>query len=329
MIDHSAQFKRIPAVLPEPLIPGILCNPASGRIKKHRQAVREVLNTIPDSTYLEATTAVEIHESIRQLAAAGVNLLILAGGDGTVHGALTHMFGLWQGELPAVAVVPGGTTNMTALDMGVTKKPLAGIRMLAASVAQPGLLRYTLRPVLRIEQGVDTELFGMFFGCGLIPHGVKYFHRRFDPFSLTSEFAGGMVMLAYLFGFLLYPSVLPANHLTLIREDRTIENPGCLAAFSTTLDRLLLGIRPYRKLDRDSLLFTVIENNIKSVWTTLISLLTGNGGLATGVSQEGMGDRLELLFDGDYIVDGELYHARRENGPVVITKTVPLRFLVL
>jgi len=329
LTDQSAQFKHIPATLPEPLIPGILCNPASGRIKNHRQTIREALKSIHNSTYFEATTAVEIRDSIRQLGAAGVNLLILAGGDGTVHCALTHMFGLWQREFPAVAVISGGTTNMTALDMGITHKTLAGIRLLAAAVAQTGMPRYTLRPVLCIEHGMDTKLFGMFFGCGLIPHGVKYFHHRISQFGLISEFAGGMVMLAYLLGFLLCPSGLPANHLTLIREGRTVENPGALAAFSTTLNRLLLGFRPYRRLDRDSLFFTVINNNIKSVWNTLISLLAGNGGLATGINHEGIVNRLELLFDGDYIVDGELYHAQRRNGPIVITKTAPLRFLVL
>lgn len=329
MTDQFPQFKCIPATLPEQLIPGILCNPASGRIKNHRQAVSQALKVIPDSTYLEAITAVEIRESIRQLATAGVNCLILTGGDGTVHCALTHMFGLWQGDLPVVAVIPAGTTNMTALDLGITAKPLAGIRLLAAAVARPGLSRYTLRPVLHIEHGVDTKLFGMFFGCGLIPHGVKYFHHRVSQFGLTNEIAGGMVMLAYLSGFLLRPSGLPAIHLTLIRAGRTVEKTGCLAAFSTTLDRLLLGIRPYRKLDKDSLFFTVIDNNIKSVWTTLISLLAGNGGIAGNISHEGIKDRLELLFDGDFIVDGELYHAQRRNGPVVITKTVPLRFLLL
>jgi diacylglycerol kinase family enzyme len=329
LTDRLRQSDAEPETPGGPVIPGILCNPAGGRIKNHLEATRRALKSLPASMYLEAATATEIRDSIRLFSDSGLNLLILAGGDGTVHCALTHLFRLWEGELPAIAVIPGGTTNMTALDLGISKRPLACIARLAAALAQPDTRYYTMRRVLRIEQGLDTKLFGMFFGCGLIPHGVKYFHRRVRQYGLTNEFAGGMVMLGYLFGFLLRPAGLPAIHLTLFMDGRSFEKHGCLAAFATTLDRLLLGIRPYRRLKKGSLFFTTIDNTMKSVWSTLISMLTGNGGCNTNTCHLAHTERLELLFDGDFIVDGELYNAQRQSGPIIITGTAPLRFLVV
>lgn len=329
MTDQHRQTNLKPSTFHEPIIPGILCNPASGRLRHHPQAIRQALQEIPVCAYLEAVTTTEIQESIRRFSDSGVNLLVLAGGDGTVHGALTHLFNLWQGELPAVAVIPGGTTNMTALDLGIRKKPLACISLLGTGITRPGSLQYNLRPVLSIDQGAAGRLFGMFFGCGLIPHGVQYFQNKVRQLAVTNELAGGFVMLGYLFGLLLRPGSLPSVHLTLRRAGSDIEKHGCLAAFTTTLDRLLLGIRPYRKLDKGSLFFTIIDNNMQSVWSAVVSLLAGNGGGDADGNHGGSSDKLELLFDGDFIVDGEMYHAQRKNGPVAISRTAPLRFLVL
>ena len=217
---------------------------------------------------------------------------------------------------------------MTALDLGMKRKLIESISRLGAAIADPGSIKYTWRRVLKIEQGAMVNLFGMFFGCGLIPHGVKYFHNKVDKLGVTGEIAGGMVMIKYLAGFLLRPGILPVTHLTILMQGRTEERCGCLAAFVSTLDRLLLGMRPYRNVKIDSLFFTIIDNNMKSVWSSVISLLAGNGGGPGSIHEGGM-DRLEILFDGDFIVDGEMYHAQRQNGPVSITRTEPIAFLVV
>ena len=307
---------------------GILCNPASGRLKGRLHEIKRSLNTIPDSSYCEAVSSTEINQSIRRFADSRINLFIIVGGDGTVHTSFTHLFHIWKGKLPVVAVIPGGTTNMTALDLGMKRSPIESISLLGSAIADPEPTKYTLRRVLRIEQGEILKLFGMFFGCGLIPHGVKFFHNNIRGLGVTNEFAGGFVMIKYLPGFLFRPGNLPATHLTLLMEGRTVERHDCLAAFATTLDRLLLGVRPYRNLKTDSLFFTAINNNMKSVWSSVISLLAGNGG-GSGDIQAGSMDRLEFLFDGDFIVDGEMYHARRQDGPVSITRTEPITFLVV
>ena len=311
-----------------PINAGILCNPASGRIRGCLPDIRQSLETIPGAKYCEAVSSDDIRESLRLFADSGINLLIMVGGDGTVHTSFTHMFNRWKGNFPVVTVIPGGTTNMTALDLGMKQRPIESISRLAAAIADPGSIKYTLRRALKIEQGKVLKLFGMFFGCGLIPAGVKYFHNKVSKLGLTGELAGGMVMIKYLIGFLLRPGSLPATHMTLLMEGRTIEKYGCLAAFATTLDRLLLGMKPQRNVKINSLFFTVIDNNMKSVWSSVISLLAGKGG-GSGSIHEGCNERLEFLFDGDFIVDGEMYHAQRQDGSISITRTEPIRFLVV
>ena len=311
------------------LVIGILCNPASGRIKRCLEELKLMLNTVPAAVYHEAVTADEIHKAIELLSERQVNILILIGGDGTVHTALTCLFRDWGDSRPVVAVIPGGTTNMTALDLGMRKKPLDYIPLLAAGVEAPHSLNLTTRDVLEIKHGDNTRLFGMFFGCGLIPHGVEYFHETIGKSGVTSELSGGLVMLKYVLGLLFRPGTRPVTPVTIIRGGGNIDYNYCLVAFITTLDRLLLGIRPYRRIEKGRLFFTIINNNMKSVWGSVLSLLAGKGGVNTGEYIKRKGDRIDLLIDGKFIVDGELYNASRSGGTVSISRAGSIEFLVL
>jgi diacylglycerol kinase family enzyme len=67
-------------------------------------------------------------ELARAAAADGVDLVIVHGGDGTVHGVVNGLLGepgpLPQGHVPAVAVVPGGSANVFARSLGIPPDPI-------------------------------------------------------------------------------------------------------------------------------------------------------------------------------------------------------------
>ena len=196
MTEHAASPPGRPAAPVSPVIPGVLCNPAGGRVRRRVQLIRASLQSLPAAVYREALTGEEIRDALRQCIDAGVNLLILMGGDGTVHCVLSELYRHRQAAVPALAVLPGGTTNMTALDLGMTGKPLARIPLLAAALARPDAMRFITRPVLQVSHGGELRLAGMFFGCGLIAQGVKYFNSRIRRLGVTHEISGGVVMLA-------------------------------------------------------------------------------------------------------------------------------------
>src|SRR4051812_28175053 len=103
---------------------GLLFNPLSGRIRKRKDSVRRALDAIPGATYREVTNALEINASVDAFISADVDLLVIVGGDGTVQGVLCHLFAMYPCiEWPVLTVVPGGTTNMTALDLGICGSP--------------------------------------------------------------------------------------------------------------------------------------------------------------------------------------------------------------
>lgn len=69
--------------------------------------------------------AIELADAARR---DGVDLVIVHGGDGTVHGVVNGLLGrpgpLPQGHVPAVAVVPGGSANVFARSLGIPSDPV-------------------------------------------------------------------------------------------------------------------------------------------------------------------------------------------------------------
>jgi diacylglycerol kinase family enzyme len=64
----------------------------------------------------------------------GTDLVIVHGGDGTVHGVVNGLLGrpgpLPKGHLPAVAVVPGGSANVFARSLGIPPDPIDATNLL-------------------------------------------------------------------------------------------------------------------------------------------------------------------------------------------------------
>ena len=118
---------------------GLIFNPLSGRIRKRKDAIRRALTEIPGATCREVTNAHEINASVEAFIDAGVDLLVIVGGDGTVQGVLCHLFATQPlSSWPVLAVVPGGTTNMTALDLGILGDPESVLQKLRDCLTEAG-----------------------------------------------------------------------------------------------------------------------------------------------------------------------------------------------
>lgn len=106
------------------------------------------------------TTAAEGSARKLAAAAAGESALVLAcGGDGTVHGVVQ---GLARTETP-LGIVPLGTANALARNLGLPLDPLAAVER---------LMTYTSRrlPLGEITAVATTRMFAVMAGCG--PDGV-------------------------------------------------------------------------------------------------------------------------------------------------------------
>ena len=311
---------------------GFLLNPRGGRIRKNIDVVRNILAEIPASICLEASDKPEISASMDALLQAGIDLLVIIGGDGTVQAVLTHLFISQPAKWPVLTIVPGGTTNMTALDLGMTSKPEFILRRLRDCLLERSTPLLLQRPVLSIEQPGTAKVYGMFFGVGLIAHAVIFSRSRVKQFGITGEAYSGIIMLGYLIGVILGRRTGPwaPTQISIIDKNGVTHKGTYLVLFVSALDRLLFSMRPYWGREKEPLHVTSVEQQKSHPWRALWLLLSGHREAIK--EQDGYHSHntnvIEILMDDDYIIDGEFHRATSQDGPLRISAAGPVTFLV-
>lgn len=313
---------------------GLLLNPRGGQAHKRDAAIRQILTEMPAWITYEASNAPEFKTSLDSLLQADIDLLVIVGGDGTIHAALSHLFTTQPTvKWPVLALIPGGTTNMTSLDLGVRGKPDQVLRRLNAYLLNPVNPTLVERSVLCIEQTGTQKIYGMFLGIGLVARGVKFSRSSVKQIGITGGIFTLLIMLRSLLGMLFgkHQSEWAPVELSTAETNGETHKKTYLLALISALDCLLLGIRPYWGKEQAPLHVTMVDQQRKHLWRSLWPLLSGRG--HTLKEQDGYyshnTNAIELLMDDEYIVDGELYQASSQNGPLRISATNPVTFLVI
>src|SRR5580692_4968943 len=110
-----------------------------------------------------------------QAAEAGLDLVVVLGGDGTINEIVNGLLGSgpWQGSAaatPALAVVPGGSTNVFSRALGIARDPVVATSELLEAL-RAGRSR-------RIGLGrVDDRWFTFTAGLGIDADAVRRVER--------------------------------------------------------------------------------------------------------------------------------------------------------
>jgi diacylglycerol kinase family enzyme len=309
---------------------GIVLNPCSGTIRRALPKFRLLARDVPGASVLEATTAEEIAVAVRHFQLTESDLLVILGGDGTLQAAISILLSREPSSLPSVLVIPGGTTNMSAIDLGarlsVEKALMRLSAWLAGNAATPKIVQ---RAALRVDspQHLGPQ-FGMFFGIGAVVNGVRYYHRELRPKrvpgALGPVLAFGRMLLSALHNL---PHdlfrALPAR----LGTHRGVWEGDWLVVFATTLDRLLAGSRPYWGTEQEPVHLTAIAHRPRRLALILPFLLWGR---AVSMIKEQDGyfshnfTRMDLGGADEYVLDGEIFAAQ---GTITLAATDPIRFM--
>lgn len=192
----------------------LIHNPVAARVRTKRlNAVIEVLRQEGCEVEVATTSAVgDAVEIARQGAAGGVDVVAIYGGDGTMIQAVEGMIDF---DLP-IGLIPGGTGNLLAANLGLPRNPLRAARVVATGVPREiDLGRMESAAGVRYfavagGAGFDAELMAGTHGSakrkwGMAAYVVRAFHllgtMRTTRFRLrvdgqTHEFGAVTVMVA-------------------------------------------------------------------------------------------------------------------------------------
>jgi diacylglycerol kinase (ATP) len=151
----------------------VLVNPTAGR-GRHREVVARALSAlraVPDGgpprelVVLAPSTAYGAEDECRQAVRDGAAALVAVGGDGTVHLALQAVAGQVRDGSPVpFGVVPTGTGNDFATEVGLPADPVAAAKVISAALSTGQTRRLDLGRVSGLD-GAD-RWFGVVLGAG-------------------------------------------------------------------------------------------------------------------------------------------------------------------
>ncbi len=313
------------AVTQNPLRLGVLTNRLSTRNRAGLSKFRAVLFRHPAIPHVEIEDWSRLRAAIAELASRGVDAVAVNGGDGTVIGLLTELrLRSPFAETPALVLLAAGNTNMIAGDVGLAGAPHRALtRVLAVSTSGSGLKREERR-LIRVEQEGEATYYGLFVGAIAIVRAILLARRMLHPLGVRHGFGNaaaiGLGALRVLFGGGGAGELLAGVPVEIGFDDEPMRRDGYAAVMATTLERLLLGARPFWGAEPGAIRTTLVRAPADRPLRSLLPMLRGRP--TERMSRAGYlsrnAERVRLALDGPFMIDGEIHQARRER-PVVLS----------
>ena len=315
---------------------GVISNPLSGGNRKGLQPVERMLADYSQALHRRAVHPNQVKAAIRDFACQGVDLVVVNGGDGTIHAVLMALFTTeWPDRMPFLALLRAGTASMIARDVGLPGSRLQGLsRLLGWAYAGRGAAALVKRPVLRLEWERGGEpMYGMFFGAGWIYEGIQFCLTRVHTKGVGGELAAGLTLVRFLLAAIRGDRrTVPPAPIRVGWEGMAMQDMDVLVFFVTTLGRLFLGIRPYWGTERAPLHVTAIRSDAAHFLRTAPFLIRGQRGRwATprhGYLSHNLHD-LRLYLQSGFTLDGQLYPSDPQLGAMRLRKGGEADFLRL
>lgn len=265
-----------------------------------------------------------LEAAVNEAIAGGSCLLVANGGDGTIHGVVSAVLRHYGDQpAPAIAVLPGGRTNVIAADLGLRGAPASFIPTLIQAWNK-GQLRFSTRATLAVSQSKQPQRFGFLMNGGGLARLIEEcwaFRERYKSWGLYGGFGTGVWVVGRIVSAVLGRALFrPERAHCHWRAPGQSEALWCdsLAAFSlTTNEKLPLGVSPYAEAESQAEIQasrfkgTAINGEARRVvWRILAGLLGRGAGLdqASGF-KSGWAESIRIQADEAmrYHFDGESY----------------------
>ncbi|TWT10794.1 diacylglycerol kinase family protein [Reyranella sp. CPCC 100927] len=296
---------------PAPRI-GVLINRRSGRNRASLTDLRHLIVQSPDVVAQETLGQAEALEALRAFNDQGIDILAIAGGDGT----LQHVFSLMLNErvfptLPLLAVLPGGTTNMIGYDIGAARKPAKELAALLER-ARTGRLdeaRVRRRLIAVHRSGMAAPAYGLFGGGAGVYQGTMISRRSVDRVGMRDA-AGPLAGLVSLLGPLMIgrnPIKPVAARIT--HDDIADEPRDYIAIVVSTMERLILGLSPFWGTGSGAIRLTTVAAKPRRFSRVVLPALNGRPTADTTPAngyRSVNADHIEIDMTGGFVLDGEV-----------------------
>lgn len=307
---------------------GIIYNKRSHR---SREIAPEVAAR-PNVSAAEPATRGDIPAALAQFAQSGIDLLIIAGGDGTVRDVLTSGAAVFGDHWPDVAVLPKGKTNALNVDLGAPED----WSVIAAIDAYETGKRKARHPIaIRATDESTSPVLGFILGAGAFSLGIRagqdaHRYGAFDSLAVGLTSLWGIAQA--LFGSDANPWRRGVKmHLETGDDRQPVPHSYPANAdrreilLASTLKKFPVGVKPFHK-HQSGLRVAVLDRPRRRVVAMLPAVLAGYTPkwLARYGFHQFAVPSFRMNIEDEFIVDGEFFPA----GDYLVSQGPAINFLV-
>ena len=275
----------------------IIVNPASGQEGLKLPDLNKVLKDLEIEWEMFVTRkGGEAGERAKQAVSAGVDAVVVYGGDGTVLEVASNLSG---SSIPLV-ILPGGTANVLSVELGIPRDQTQAALLLGGSPNAIRVLDMGALGGVKHEGGSNGDL--LFFHLGMGLEGMM--HENADR---SAKDQSGM--FAYIVGALKTMSHPNSAHYHMTLDDKTVEADGVNCMITNFGSVGVPGITLSHAIDMSDGVLDIIviqDTNISSLISAAADAVT-SGELAQPLLQW-QAKEVTVVSDPPQpiVVDGEL-----------------------
>jgi len=305
--------------------PGVLVNAHAGCARRDPELPKRLGRLLPAEQVHTTGGAEDVAPALEALRQAGVDTLVLVGGDGTVSGTLSELLVRWpEDRLPAVVLVPGGTVNTIARSLGARGAPE---ELVARLLAQPAAAHESRRPLVSVRAGGVARA-GMIFANGVAVRWLRaYYEGPRRGVAAAASLVARITASASVRGSFAR-RLFEALRCEVSVDGVRMRETRFTAMGASSVTHIGLGFAPFHFAGRnpDHFHFAVTDASAGQLAAALPALRLGRGDRLARL-RHFAAQRVELRFEEPqpWSLDADVFDATRE---LELLATTPLRFLV-
>lgn len=293
----------------------ILSNPRCAHNKKYMPLIRSVVAKSKNIFHFELDEDATIPEALTQFSRTKPALLIINGGDTTIHTSLNFLMNSGTFEtMPVLAVLATGRANKLAHDLGLAGSPSKVLERLIHIAQIEGMETHTIeKPVIKLDTADGrSPFYGVYFKGGALVGQLAHAKDKLKglplPKFIISRLAYVRVLLRTLGrGYKSKNNVVGYVPQGRIRLRGAGEVSGrFISLLATTLNKLPSRRKPFGRFGKGHMGFSAVDYGFMSSLRAVKALFLNKIGK---VSMEGVHTRRssEIIITGARAVtlDGE------------------------
>lgn len=310
---------------------GIIINPRSHGNRNGWAQLDALLARNPKVARAAPANPADLVRTLKDFAAATVDLLVISGGDGTLRDVLSALPEAYPGAMPDVALLSAGNTNLVARALG---SPRNGHRLLERllKAAETGGLRRRTYPFLEVSwvgQPDRQPIRGFFLGAAAFVESKRVADTDMRRYGLHQGLAVFLTTALTALRTLSGSGEKTGGPMQVSVDG----GPPCEAnrflLLATTLDRLMLGIWPFWGGGGGHIRLLDVRSPPARLGAALlaVALRRPRPWMASNGYRSGRAHQLRIQSDQPFVLDGEVFdpgpHGILISSPGAVTFVCP------